>query len=148
MRVAESGDREERRARGGRWSAAYWPMLGGGAPLCSPGDTTSAKAFLLKLESAIDRGGWTRNEWAHLHELHRVWSARAYGDDPRFNLVGNRAGRLDREVEKNIKRRKKQVALGAWLRLARVVQAVNAADPKIRVSPSVLRLRRKKKDRR
>jgi hypothetical protein len=138
---AERGDQQDRTTRPGFWSAAYWPMLGGTAPVCGPGDHSSARAFLLRLEAAIDRGGWTRNEWRNLHKLYYVWSRRANGEDPRFEHVGVRAGRLDRTLEAHIRQRRKVFEMADWVRVAQPLRTVDAADPTVRPADSTLRAR-------
>lgn len=143
-RVAERGDAKERAARPGeKWRAAYWTMLGGAAPNCGPGDHRSARVFLSRIEAAIDRGGWTRNEWRNLSKLHERWTARAYGDDPRFEFAGIKAGRLPRDTETYIKTRRQQIALRDHLRVAQIVRTVDAADPRVRPAPSTLRARQR-----
>lgn len=124
-----------------RRTARYWPMLGGQAPRCAPGDFRAAAAFVRLIEAAIDRGGWTLAESRNLRKLYDVWSARANGTDPRFDAVGNGAGRLPRAQEHWIATRRKQFALQEYLRVARPLQVVNAADRRVRPSSATLKKR-------
>lgn len=87
--------------RGQRRSS--WLAELGPAPVCDPGDHTAAKAYLLRLIGLIERGGWSASECASLHALVKRWQRRAAGQDRRFNLVGNRPGRLPRDLEARIK---------------------------------------------
>jgi len=61
---------------------------------------------------AIDQGGWKPGERTRLYRLRDKWKARAEGKDPRFNVAGTRAGRLDKSIEDAIegavKRRQKE----------------------------------------
>lgn len=127
----------ERAERTGR--AAYWTMLGGSSPKCRPRDRATAFAFLAKIESAIERGGWTRNEWRNLHQLHERWSNRAHGRDPRFEEVGTAPGRLERDKEAWIRKRKRIFKTAEWRRVARPLQLVNQHDPRTRLDPATIR---------
>ncbi|KKK67033.1 hypothetical protein LCGC14_2958110 [marine sediment metagenome] len=69
--------------------SAYANMLGS-PPVCAPRDFRAAASFLHKVEDAIRRGGWTRNEWRRLYGMRTKWTARANGTDERFRLAGNR----------------------------------------------------------
>lgn len=135
----------ERAERTGR--AAYWHMLGGSSPKCRPRDRATAKAFCNRIEKAIERGGWTRNEWRNLHQLYERWSRRANGQDPRFEEVGTAPGRLERGKEAWIARRRQIFKSVEWRRVARPVQLVNAHDPHIRPDPATIRSRRYKRRR-
>lgn len=139
--IAEDGDRIERETRPGFWTSAFWPMLGGQAPQCAAGDRRTARLFLARIEAAIDRGGWTRNEWRRLHKLYEVWSRRANGQDPRFEVVGVRAGRLERHIEAHIRQRRSDIAVSEWARVVQPLRTVNAADPRTRPSASTLKAR-------
>lgn len=88
-------------ATGKRLKGQHWLVLGP-APICGPGDVGTAQRFHVKIQRTIEMGCWKHSERTALLQLERVWGARARGDDPRFVLVGNRAGRLDRMVEKKI----------------------------------------------
>lgn len=141
--VAERGDASERLAHRGPWRAAYWPMLGGSTPNCAPGDRGTASAFLARIETAIDRGGWTHNEWRNLHKLRERWSLRASGRDTRFDFRGTRGGRLERGLEAFIRKRINSFKLSEYCRAVQNVQVVNAADPRVTPSKFTLRGRRR-----
>lgn len=130
----------ERAERTGR--AAYWTLLGGSSPKCRPSDRILAASFLAKIELAIDRGGWTRNEWRNLHQLYERWSRRANGMDPRFELVGTHPGRLERNMESWVKRRKLIFDTVEHRRVARPVQLVNSSDHRIRPAERTLKARK------
>ena len=86
----------------GRRRSSFLAELGP-APVCAPGDHQSARAYLLRVVSLIERGGWSASECAGLHVLAKRWRRRASGQDARFNLVGNRTGRLPRTLEARLK---------------------------------------------
>lgn len=142
--VAERGDASERLTHPGRWRAAYWPMLGGSAPNCAPGDRGTASAFLARIETALDHGGWTHNEWRNLHALRERWSLRAAGRDIRFDFKGIKGGRLTRDLEALIRERRGKIALSEYCRTVQNVQSVNAADPHITPSKFTLRGRQRR----
>lgn len=90
---AAQADREDREAHGWAFRSRYLVILGD-HPTLGPGDYDGARSYLARVELAINHGGWTDNERTRLHRLYRVWSRRASGQDPRFNLYGNRPGGL------------------------------------------------------
>lgn len=94
MRPAEYADREEREITGRTLPSCYKSMLGK-TPNIKSGDTQAAGLYLTRVQSAIDKGGWTRGEWTRLYKLRNKWKARASGEDARFNIVGNRRGGLE-----------------------------------------------------
>lgn len=47
----------------------------------------------------LGRPGWTRSEKRSLQRLERRWKKRALGQDLRWALVGDKAGRLPRDQE-------------------------------------------------
>lgn len=98
---AEYADREER-AAGRKLKSAFW-VITGERPDLAPGDRVGAAMFLDRIRVALERGKWTRNEWARLYELERIWRARAEGRDPRFEVAGTRPGRLSRATEQQIR---------------------------------------------
>lgn len=98
---AEEADAAER-AAGRKLRAAYWPLLGE-TPQLAPADHAGAWIFVTKIRTAIERGGWTRNEWTTLYELERKWRARAEGRDPRFETAGTRPGRLKKPQEQQVR---------------------------------------------
>lgn len=102
----EVTDREERARQVMRGRpqprAAFWPVIGD-TPTCGPGDVGTARMFHKKIIRAIEQGGWTHSEQTQLGNLERKWGTRARGEDPRFVLVGNVGGRLQRGTERRIK---------------------------------------------
>jgi hypothetical protein len=139
--TAEKGDSIDRKQYGAL-RAAYWTILGGHSPECAPGDSRAATAFVARIETAIDQGGWTRNEWRNLKQLWARWTRRAAGEDLRFNLVGTRGGRLDRDEEARIRERTRIYNTAEWHRTAQPLQYVAASDGKLRPSAGALRSRR------
>lgn len=83
---AEFSDRAER-AAGRKLKSAYAHLVA--LPrVVSAGDTATAAAILNRIDQCIDKGGWTKNEWARLHKLRDAWAARAHRQDVSFNLRG------------------------------------------------------------
>lgn len=78
--------------------SSYYETIGP-APDCGPGDRLKALEYLQKIEAAIVKGGWTEYERIRLKKLAKKWGRRAFGKDPRFNLVGTRIGRLPQDQE-------------------------------------------------
>lgn len=91
-----------RRVHRGHRKGAYIFLIGP-PPLCDPGDVDTAKGYLYRITAAIERGGWSPSECAALHVLRKRWAHRAGGQDTRFNLAGNKPGRLPRGLEAQIK---------------------------------------------
>lgn len=90
---AAVADREDRIAHGWAPRSRYLHITGP-TPVLGPSDFPGARVYLARIDLAISQGRWTDNERTRLHRLHRVWSNRAAGQDPRFNLHGNRPGGL------------------------------------------------------
>ena len=93
----------------------YYALLGP-APNCGPADHLTALKYLHRIELAIGQGHWTRVQRWKLSKLRQKWSARAFGRDPRFELVGTRTGRLPLEIEQTVinpKRRRIQARINA-----------------------------------
>lgn len=84
-----------------RRPSAYHDILGD-SPVCEAGDRAAARAYLDKIDRAIEIGGWSAGERARLYRMRDKWAKRAEGRDPRFNVVGTRAGRLSPELEQHI----------------------------------------------
>ncbi len=82
----------------------------GDSPVLAAGDRAGARRFLLRVESAIDQGGWSSLERTRLYRLRDKWRSRASGQDRRFNLVGTRPGRLSEDQEYALHRGKRQDA--------------------------------------
>ncbi len=97
----EEADAGER-AVGRRLRCAFWTLTGE-TPHLLPGDTSGARMFLGRITAAIERGGWTRNEWTTLYEMERKWRARAEGRDPRFMAAGTKPGRLKKPEEQKVR---------------------------------------------
>jgi hypothetical protein len=70
--------------------AAYRAIIGD-SPACRAGDVFRARGFLMKIERAIELGGWTTGEQRVLCRLARLWRRRAFGEDAKFNARGCRA---------------------------------------------------------
>lgn len=91
-------------------TSAYFATIGV-PPFCAPADYITAAAYLLKIEQAIANGGWKtlpNAEYKRLMRLKDRWARRASGQDPRFNLVGTREGRLKADVEYHLKPKQKR----------------------------------------
>lgn len=87
---------------------SIWAKLGGPAPSCGPGDTTTAMVFYRKVTRLLEAGGHTASERAALTDLAAKWGPRALGTDARFNIVGTMVGRLPRALEQKINELKKR----------------------------------------
>lgn len=98
---AAQADREDREAHGWAFRSRYL-VITGEHPTLAPADHDGARSYLARIELAINHGGWTDNERTRLHRLYRVWSRRASGQDPRFNLYGNRPGGLTAEQRRQL----------------------------------------------
>lgn len=66
-------------------------------------DREQARVYLQAIHKLIERGGWTRAEWAGIRRLERRWARRVAGEDARWEVVGAKAGRLVRELEDALK---------------------------------------------
>lgn len=106
FRAINVSDREEREARGIKRLKYTWRTITGPAPTTDRGDLEAARQYLRKIEAAIDQGGWTSSEATGLYLAKKVWAARALGDDPRYNEVGNRQGGLTRQETANVAQRR------------------------------------------
>lgn len=91
-------DREDREAHGWAPRSRYLTITGD-TPRLLAGDLDGAREYLTRVERAIACGGWTDNERTRLHRMRATWSRRASGQDPRFNLHGNRQGGLTRDQQ-------------------------------------------------
>lgn len=96
---------------------AYRDIIGT-QPDCAPGDTKAAGQYLQRIEQAIAKGGWTRTDRSLLYRLRDKWRKRAEGNDPRFNVVGTRPGRLAAEQEMRIRELNGALAIGEALHKA------------------------------
>lgn len=102
------GDQDDRvsagigpRDYGKRWKATFRSITGD-APVCGPRDHDRALEYWRKLRTAVDRGGWSPSEWGSLVRSELIWRKRAHGLDPRFEVVGTRAGRVTVEDKRQI----------------------------------------------
>lgn len=101
LRPAERADRHEREQHGRNLPAAYRHLIGL-TPQCKAGDRVTARAYLTRIEAAIEHGGWTRSEWRRLYKLRDKWQARATGRDPRYDEIGNASGGVRSDVQARI----------------------------------------------
>lgn len=101
--VSDEGHRLQQRRRQRKARAAYWAVLGV-TPSLLPGDRIGAAIWHRKLVAVIEQGGWSHNEQTALADMERKWRRRARGEDARFVLAGNRAGRLPKSVEARVER--------------------------------------------
>lgn len=104
-RPIDVADREEREARGVDRLKYTWRSMTGPAPSVDTGDRVVAMNYLRRLEAAADHGGWSTSEANGLLLARKLWRARAYGDDPRYDVVGNRMGGLTKEETSAVKMR-------------------------------------------
>lgn len=58
------------------------------SPICLGGDHLAAKAYVWKLEKAIDQTGWSRGQRARIQQLLSKWRLRAQGWDGQFERYG------------------------------------------------------------
>lgn len=105
FRAIDMADREDRLAQGKKSFKYAWRSITGPTPRVTVGDRQTARSYLHKIEQAIEHGGWTSSEAAGLYLARKVWSARAAGDDQRYNEVGNRQGGLTKFETANVKQR-------------------------------------------
>lgn len=91
-RGAEIDDEQHRRAYPSQALRSTYLALVGENPDVGAGDHASASAYVRRIDEALERGGWTRGEWARLYAKREMWARRASGWDPRFEVVGNRSG--------------------------------------------------------
>lgn len=106
-------ERREREELGLIRQRYTWRTHTGPVPQLRSGDREAAKAYLHRLEAARKMGGWTHSEWAGLYQAIAKWKARAEGNDPRFNLVGNQSGGLHPTKLSSIRQDRAVVALKA-----------------------------------
>lgn len=106
FRRIDVADREERESLGVDRLKYSWRTMTGPAPTVDNGDRVAARAYLIRLEAAIDQGGWSSSEASGLYLARKIWSARASGRDPRYDVVGNRQGALTKEETSDVKMRR------------------------------------------
>lgn len=61
----------------------------GECPKLKPNDKIGAQSVVNRIDIALEKGGWTKNENKRLHEQRRKWVERAHGRDHRFVVAGN-----------------------------------------------------------
>ena len=76
----------------------------GPPPTIEPGDHEAARAYVDRIIAVAAQDGWTRVERKTLSQLKMRWRRRADGRDPRFEVAGNRAGRLTADEQTRIER--------------------------------------------
>lgn len=89
-RANEESDRKDREAYPTVPQRSAYRSIIGPTPQCGPDDRAGAAEYFNKIMTAIEMGGWTRNEWRRLNNLALIWQARAFGLDIRYKVVGNR----------------------------------------------------------
>lgn len=100
---AAKSDAADARAHGIRYNSAYRHLISTDLQ-CAPGDHETALRIVAQITAAMtDMLNWTDNEKSRLYELRKKWQARADGRDPRFEIAGNRRGRLSREQESHVR---------------------------------------------
>lgn len=96
FRELEMQERTDRWAQGKTKQKYSWRSMVGPAPQVSSGDRMAARLYLNRIEEALDQGGWTASEGAGLRLARKVWRARAHGEDPRYEIRGNRPGGMEK----------------------------------------------------
>lgn len=99
-RAIDIAERAEREIYGR--SPYAWRHFTGPAPVVDHGDTKAAMAYVFWLNLALEKGGWSSNETAGLRREQRKWFKREMGLDDRYNLYGNKPGRLVEQFEKKV----------------------------------------------
>jgi hypothetical protein len=59
------------------------------SPICLPREHSKAAAYVLVLEAALGRAGWSASQRRRIRALVRLWSFRAEGRDPQFEQYGS-----------------------------------------------------------
>lgn len=78
--------RERRQILAPRWYDELGPV-----PVLAAGDLEGARKRLQKIQSIIERGGWSIDERNRLKRMKRKWAKKASGEDNWFNEHGNPA---------------------------------------------------------
>jgi len=86
---------------GTRWRVA-WASIVGPSPQLRPGDHEGAALYLSRVQSAIDRGGWTTSEWSRLYQIRDRWTEKVAGRDATFEVIGNRPGGISGSERRQI----------------------------------------------
>ncbi len=103
FRPREMEAREERWALNVPRLRYRWRTVVGPTPKVSHGDVEAARIYLWKLERAREEGEWNSSEITGLWLAIKKWRARAQGTDPRYSLVGNKPGGLDKPTTANVR---------------------------------------------
>jgi hypothetical protein len=59
------------------------------SPICLPREHHKAAAYVLEIQEALKRAGWTGGQRGRLRSLLRLWEYRAEGRDPQFEQYGS-----------------------------------------------------------
>lgn len=103
-------DEHTRRPARTKGSARFYAWLN--SPPTLP-DRARALAYLGEVRNVLDRDltlapgdpeKLTRPERSALQRIERKWAKRATGQDPRWNAVGTKPGRVSKEIEGTIRR--------------------------------------------
>jgi hypothetical protein len=98
--LAPIRDRRGLTPRRPHYSRTFYNELGR-APTTASRD--EARVYYAAINRALDKGGWSRGEWAGLRRLEKRWRRRVDGDDTRWTIVGAKSGRLPAELEAALK---------------------------------------------
>jgi hypothetical protein len=77
------------------------------APRCTPANTSKARLMVERLIRLLESKPYNRHERRSLTRKIRLWRRRAEGRDVRYQLAGNRPGRLPRVLENRIRERER-----------------------------------------
>lgn len=91
----ESEDAATRRAWPGVRLRSTYLQITGGTPELRPDDRAGAWVMVRRIDAALEKGGWTKNENRRLHGMREKWLARANGQDLRFRVMGNKSGGMN-----------------------------------------------------
>lgn len=114
-RGAEWADRAERKAwKGSGYRSAYAHLIEMPTEV-GAGDITTAYRVKSQILMAMDKGGYTTNEWNRLHGMLSAWEGRALGTDVGFMLRGWKKagdGKHTPTVEKALREIRKEMGNG------------------------------------
>lgn len=96
FRDLDMQDRVDRWAQDKDKQPYTWRSVVGPTPVVSSGDRMTARLYLNRIEEALDQGGWTTSEGVGLRRARKVWRARALGQDPRYEIRGNKPGGMEK----------------------------------------------------
>jgi len=72
--------------------APRWRREIGNTPVLKPRDYQGAWEFVYRIDEAIRKGGWTKQERNGIKRLRRKWKEKADGKNEFFNMCGNPYG--------------------------------------------------------